>query len=92
MSAVALPMCRCRSAVPLTQSPMNIVLPVRGVSFRSPNPQFSRVDAFSRAVGELSDAIAGGLRGLPCDLSLGVTVVEWLEKAGLSQQQGTKVS
>jgi len=86
--------CRCvavNSAVPLTQLRMNIVLPVRGRALSLPNPQFSRVDAFSRAVGELSDAIAGGFRGLPCDLSLGVTVVEWLGESGTESAQGTRV-
>ena len=63
--------------------------PTRELVF--PNPQFSRIDAFSRAVLELTDAVRNGRRDLPCGLPLGVNIVEWLVKAELSQERGAKV-
>lgn len=56
-----------------------------------PNPEFSRVDAFSRAVLELTDVVRSGRRDLPCGLPLGVNIVEWLVKAELSQKRNAKV-
>jgi predicted dehydrogenase len=56
-----------------------------------PNPEFSRSGAFGRMVRELADAVRTGHRDRPCGLPLGVTIVEWLVKAELSQQRNEKV-
>lgn len=61
-------------------------------SITLPEPELSHLEVFGRAVKALTDAIETGARDLPCGLTLGVDVVDWLQKAELSQRLGRKVS
>ncbi|MCO5090373.1 Gfo/Idh/MocA family oxidoreductase [Bosea sp. (in: a-proteobacteria)] len=65
------------------------VSPTRSISL--PEPEFSRSRVFGHAVGALSEAIRSGRRDLPCGVALGREVVDWLQKAELSQKHDQKV-
>jgi predicted dehydrogenase len=61
-------------------------------SIALPEPAFSRVEVFGRAVTALTEAIQSGRRELDCGLALGREVVDWLQKAQSSQRLGQKVA
>jgi predicted dehydrogenase len=72
-----------RSAAEATSNDYRFMSATRDIVL--PDPAFSRVDAFSNAVRQLSEAVQNGRRLLPCGLELGIDVVDWLAKAEADQ-------